>query len=532
MLRSIGRSTLFFAAFLTARAQERQMSGKVTYLSVGTIYTSIGSKSGAQDSTALYVVAGKDTVANLKVVAVSSKSSACIIVSQQRDIVVGDEVVGSIVKKSIRASPVVEGNDATLQTESIRGSQPLSSLFKPVPKPLMDVQGRVSFQYYSTMFDNSSFNYRQPGVVVNLQARSHDVPLKLDVYGNLRTFARGGVNPFSSAATDASRIYRFSLEYDDKTNNISIGRIIPFYAPSVGSIDGLSFSHRFGKVLSGASVGFQPTYNLQGLSTDARKFAVFTQYHTGGTFDLTLTGAYARTYFQSLLDREVVSFMVNAYTSGGFSVYGYSDIDVRTKQGGQFNVSPSLSMASFNANYRFTDFLSVGIGADASRAVFPFSTVRFVADSLLDRTLRSGATFTISVSLMDGVGVFNTYSPRVTDGGFGNDYLNSSAFFLSNAFSTGATVRATYTMNENEFTSSRGYGLNLERNVLGVDLTLRYQQNQYRVLQINQDNKGETFGADIMALFSKHLSFVTSLDSMRGFGSNSYSIFSELSWRF
>jgi hypothetical protein len=531
-LQSAHKYILLIAVCYTAQAQEVEINGRVTYLSVGTIYTSIGWNGGAQDSTPLYVVAGRDTIAHLKVIAVSSKSCACTVISQTRNIVVGDEIMGSIVKTSVGASAVAGGKDTTVGKETIRGPLPLVRMFKTKPKPLVDIQGRVSLQYYSTVFQNSSFNYAQPGVVLNLQARSTDAPVKLDLYGNLRTFARGGINPFSGAAADASRIYRFSLEYDDKTDDISVGRIIQPYAPSVGSIDGISVSHRFGGFVGGASVGYQPTYNLQGLSTDSRKFAVFTQYHTSGTLDLTLTGAYARTYFQSLLDREAVSCMVNAYTSGGFSVYGYSDIDLRMKQGDQFDLAPSLSMASFNVNYRFTDFLSVGVGADASRAVFPFSTVRFVADTLLDRTLHSGATLTVNLSLMNGVGVFNTYSPRSTNGGFGNDYLNNSVFFLSNVLSTGASVRATYTLNENEFTSSRGYGLNLERNIFGVDLALRYQQNQYRIVQLNQNNNGETFGADIMALFSRHLSFITSLDSMRGFGPNSYSIFGELSWRF
>jgi len=382
------------------------------------------------------------------------------------------------------------------------------------------------------MFDNSSYNFAQPGLVLNLHATSPEAPLKLDIYGNLRKLARGGTSPFSNAATDASRIYRFSLEYDDKVDDVALGRIIPSYAPSIGSIDGVSYSHRFGEIIGGASVGFQPTYNLQGVSTDTRKVALFAQYQTHGPLDLALTGAYARTYFQSFLDREALSFMVNGYTSGGFSVYGYSDIDLRMKQGDQFNLSPSVSMASFNVNYRFTDYLTVGIGADASRAVFPFSTVQFVADTLLDRTLRSGANVTVNITLMNGLGMFNTYSPRSTDAGFGSDYLNSSSFFLTDAFSTGATIRATYTMNENEFTSSRGYGMNVQRNFFGVDLTVRYQQNRYRILQLSQDNKGETIGADMMALFTKHLSFVMSYDSMRGFGPNSYTVFTELSWRF
>lgn len=531
-LRSVVLFILLLAANIAVHAQEKPVKGKVTYLSAGTVYTSIGWESGVQDSALLFVATGIDTVAELKIIAVSSKSCACVVVNQKRDVVIGDGVVGTFVENKSNAIAMTESRDTTSQVKSIRGPQPLNVGLKSGEKSFLNVQGRFSLQYYSTRFDNNSYNFTEPGAVLNLHATSPEIPLRLDIYGNLRTLARGSTSPFSNSAEDASRIYQFSLAYSDNKDDLAVGRIIPMYAPSIGSIDGITYSHRCGNFLGGTSIGFQPSYTLQGVSTDTRKVALFAQYQTHGAVELAVTSAYARTYMQSLLDREAVSFMVNGYTSGGFSVYGYSDIDLRMKQGKDFNLAPSISMGSANINYRFTYFLTVGVGVDASRAVFPFSTVQFVADSLLDRTLRSGATVTINVSLMNGLNLFNTYSPRSANAGFGSDYLNNSALFLTNVLSTGTTVRATYTMNDNEFTSSRVYGMNVERSFYGVSLTLRYQQNQYRVLQLNQDNKGETMGGDIMALITAHLSFVTSFDSMRGFGSNSYSIFSELSWRF
>ncbi len=530
-MRSCAFLAFLVAIYVTSNAQEIYVKGTVTYLSAGTIYTSIGAEIGAQDSAKLFVVANTDTIATLKIFAVSSKTSACNVLSQKRPVIVGDQVIGSFSRPVRQTSQVAENPDTT-DAKEIRGTQPLGPRTSQKTNSLVDVRGRVSLQYYTTQFDNNSFNFTQPGMVLDLHARSSEIPLRLDMYGNLRTLARGSTSPFSSNVEDASRIYQLSISYNDKVNDLTIGRIIPVYSPSIGSIDGVSYSHTFGNFLSGISFGFQPPYTLQGISTDSKKMALFAQYQTHSSLDLSVTGAYARTYAQSSLDREAVSFMVTGFTAGGFSVYGYTDIDLRMKEGDQFRLSPSISLGSATLNYRLTNFLTLGLGADASRAVFPFSTVRSIPDSLLDRTLRSGASVSLNVTLMNGVNLFNTYSPRSAAGGFGSDYLNNSAIFLNNVLSSGATIRAMYTMNENEFTSSRVYGVNVERTFFGISLSFRYQQNQYRLLQLNQNNTGQTLGGDLMALISSHLSFITSVDAMRGFGANSYSVFSELSWRF
>jgi hypothetical protein len=57
-------------------AGEKPVTGTVTYVAAGTVYTSLGRESGVQDSTLLYVKANGDSIAVLRVLAVSSKSSA------------------------------------------------------------------------------------------------------------------------------------------------------------------------------------------------------------------------------------------------------------------------------------------------------------------------------------------------------------------------------------------------------------------------------------------------------------------------
>lgn len=513
---------------IAAQAQDVSVMGKVTYVSSGIVYVSAGKGAGLRDSALVFVVAGKDTVATMKVFAVSSKSSACTVLRSKREIVVGDNVVGRVLQEG-KADDFARTMDSTTVAKA---EVPKSKVLKPIENPAVMLQGRVSLQYYTARFENSTYNLNQPGLVVSLSAAARDLPLRIDMYGNMRSMSRGGTTPFSEGATNDSRIYRLTLEYDDQLNVITVGRILPLYAPSIGSIDGVSYARRIGNFLAGGAVGFQPDLSQQGISTDTRKVSFFTRYQNREFYDLNITAAYARTTVLSQLEREAVSLSFNAYSAGGLSIYGYSDIDLQTRSGDHLMFSPTVSSGYFMVNYRLADFVTVGIGADMSRPVYFLSSNQPLADSLLDHKLRSGATLSFNLYLANGLGIYNSYTPRSFDIGFGKEYTNYSSVYWSNVFSSGFMARGTYTMTSNGFTTSQGYGINLQRNILGADLTVRYQQSKYNIRQVDESNRSETFGADLMVFLSNRLSWIVSYDGVNGYGSTMNSLFTELSWRF
>jgi len=128
-----------------AQAQEVSVTGKVTYISSGTVYVSAGRGTGLRDSALVYVVAEKDTVAAMKVFAVSSKSSACTILRSKREVVVGDVVVGRVTQEEKRdTSARMADSSATVIIESGR-----SEALKRVEVPAVSFLGRVSLQYYT-----------------------------------------------------------------------------------------------------------------------------------------------------------------------------------------------------------------------------------------------------------------------------------------------------------------------------------------------------------------------------------------------
>ena len=507
-------------------AEEKTVTGTVTYVAAGTVYTSLGRESGVKDSSIVYVKSGVDTVAALQVIAVSSKSSACKIVRSKRDVSTGNSVVARVFVESSKPDTTkTAGQIPTLQAQ-------LPGRVTVAPGPI-EIRGRVSAQYYSNRYDNELYNTTQPGVVINLRARSTDIPLKFELYSNIRTLAYGNASPFSKGAVSQSRIYRLSLEYDDGTNDVSVGRIIPTLAPSIGYIDGAMIARKVGVVTLGATVGYQPSYTLQNVSTDYKKVALFASVQPVDSVNLIVSSAYARTYFLSALDREVVSGNVSLYTAGGFQIYGYSEFDLRTVSNGEFKLSPALTSLFVNASYRVTQMLSLGIGADASRPLYTFSSARFIPDSLREDRLRSGINTTVSLYLPGGISLSNTYAPRTSESSFASVYTNYTTVGIADLFSSGVSVRSSFNLNANEYSTSNGYGIGLQRSIIDIaDLNLRYQQNTYTLKNYDDKHLSRTMGADLIVNLARSLSVMMSYDRLNGYGITSNSIFADLSVRF
>jgi len=138
------------------------------------------------------------------------------------------------------------------------------------------------------------------------------------------------------------------------------------------------------------SIGFQPDPSLQLPTTDTKKFVLFSQYQANDEWNTTAGIAYGRIWSQAGIEREAVSTSFSFYTLDGFSGYASSDIDLRMLSGGKNKFDPALSLLICSVNYRFSNTISAGIGADASRPVYSLSSNTTIPDSLLDKRLRSG----------------------------------------------------------------------------------------------------------------------------------------------
>jgi hypothetical protein len=274
---------VFFVLCVTAK--EKIISGKVTYIAAGSVYTSLGREQGATDSLRMAVLMGNDTLAVIQVFALSSKSSVCRIIENRKQFHVGDFVETILqIPTTEKALPIVEQDTSAFIAKEIKLSKPLPVLSKE-DASFIKVKGRISVQYNTMVFDYSSQNIQQSGLVINLHGEATGMPLKFEMYGNLRTTARSNTGLFAGSSKNDSRVYRMSLEYDDQTTILSLGRILLLYVPSIGYIDGVSVARRFGKIITGTSIGFQPSFSLQEPSTINKKFLFFSQYQAKDTWN-------------------------------------------------------------------------------------------------------------------------------------------------------------------------------------------------------------------------------------------------------
>jgi len=523
------RRMLFIACLLLVLgvdAKQKIVTGKVTHVSADAVFTSLGRERGIRDSTLVYVISRGDTAAVLKAFAVSSQSSACRIVRMKRAISIGNDVIALL-------SVSENGQTVSDKANGSRNGQRAGKSVRKEAESIVTIEGRVTAQYLTTRYENSSYDFSQPGIFLNLRGTARDLPLKFEMYSTIRSSSVGGTSPFSSNARNQTRLYRLLLGYDDGETVVSVGRILPQFAVSAGYVDGVLFSKRFGTIVVGSSFGFQPDLSLRGPSTDLKKIALFANYRSEAPMNISISTAYARTYFQSQLDRELIGLQVHVISSSALFVFATSEVDLRKKSGGELVSSPSLTNGFINVNYRLTNFATVSLGADASRPFNSFSSVRSVPDSLLDDCLRTGLNMGISFSLPGGVMLYNTYTPRTSGSSFGREYSNYSSLNFSDVLSTGTNVRSHVVVNENTYARSRGYGFNVQKNFNGMfDLSLRYQQYLFTIRQVDERDRSSTVGADILVPITNQWSALLSYDRLNGYGSNSHSLYAEINVRF
>jgi hypothetical protein len=516
----------------SAAVAQSTVGGRVTFLASGSVYLSVGRDAGMQDSTRVFVLRSQDTIAVLQVFAVSSKSSVCTIVEGKKAVQIGDSIRAVITTSAPPAGAAILKFDSTAEAHVDTSSG--KRLFIPAAKEekLFNIRGRIGLQYDASLFDNAALNSQQPGIIVSLRGNMMDAPVKFDIYGTLRNTGTNNTSPFAPTATNDSRLYRFSLEYDDQSIIIGAGRILPVYASSVGYIDGVSAARRMGSFVSGVALGFQPDASMQGPSAFMKKLLLFTQYQPNDPWNTTASASYARVWSSLGIEGETISSYLSFYSPDGFSLYATSDIGLRRLSGGENQYSPSLSLLVCSANYRFSDIVTGGIALNGSRPVYSLSSNRTIPDSLLDNQLHAGVSFNGNVSLWSGSGIYDSYTVQPAGKGFSAEYSNSCTMFSNNIAMSGLNLRLLYLMDQSSVTTMKGYGINIQRNIFGADLGVRYQQNHSDVLQLNMTNITKTFGVDCSAFLTSQLTLMGSLDLLSGLGSTSKSIFIELSRRF
>jgi len=492
------------------------------------IYTTLGRNDGIKDSTILVAYTNKmDSVATLKVFATSSKSSVCRILNSKRKLVIGDSIYAEVMKEveiiAQKPLPILTNDPSIISVEK----STIQTL------PFLSLKGRTSIQYYTSVISNLNQIVTQPGLVVNLRGTFNNTPLKFELYGNLRTRVLGTQSPFGSTSQSQTRLYNAFLEYDDSINKVSIGRIIPRFAPSIGYIDGFLAARKFSNYTFGVTAGYEPNFLQQGISTAYKKFSLFGNYQSDKALRPFINVAYTRTYYYSLLDREAISAYFFGSFSNNLSLSAQTEIDLKSKSGTSLKFSPHVTTLYSNITYRLNTVVNLGLGYSAWTPTYSYSTIQNLPDSMIDRTTRVSLSTTVSAYLPYGIALFNTYSPRSSNESFGKEYSNIASVSYGNLFNQSISTRLSWNLNSTLYSKNQGFGISLERMLANVvDVTTRYTYYNYNVQLSDLNIRSHTIGIDVMTFLSDKITVWGSYENLSGSNIQGYNIVTELSWRF
>ncbi len=516
-------------------AQERVAQGTVTFVSPEYVYTSLGRSAGLTDSMRVSAVRRGDTIAVLKVAALSSHSSACVILSSVRQPVIGDSVITRIpaLRKPEQDTITASLIDSLRHAATTQPAPVITSRQQPPDTAFITMQGRASLQYRTVAFAQTEFNQSEPGVALQLRGKVKNSNLSFQVVGNFRTLIRNqnAIARFSS--TNLTRIYRMSLDYDDGTTAISVGRVLPQYSPSIGTVDGGMIAHTFGALTLGLSGGFEPTF-IEGIApTDLRKFSLFAGFRTPGQPLAQSNVAYSRTYYRSDIMREVVAGGLTVFPDQAVFLTAQTEVDLRTPVNGALSKHAKMTSLYATLNLRPLRELSFGLGVSSWRPTYFAPTIFTVPSLYVDTRLRTSPMFSVTMNLPRGMSLMNNYAPRTSELGFGKEYSNNTSMYLMDALGTGINCRGTYFVNASQYSTVNGYSASLQRSfAMYLDVTVRYQNNRTELTSFNQFMRTHALASDILVNFARRMSFWISAERNFGDQLSFTSLFTELSYRF
>lgn len=529
LIRLIGDGVVLILFACTATfAQEADVFGRVTFVAGPTVYASVGRKGGITDSCNATIRSGADTVAVLRLIALSSRSSSWSIFRATRDIVIGD----TIAVRNDLAEKSAAGDRRDTSSSSL--ALPLDYVRRMnrqyEQESAITIHGRMSLQYYGIQFEDPAQSLAQPALGFSLGADLRDLPVKFTFYGVQRQRSHGTLSPFDRKSRPETRLYRVSVEYDDGATIVQLGRIYPASSLPMSAVDGASVGRRLGNFTAGIGGGAEPTLTFKYRQNHLWKGMAFLNYQTTTPFFWGAGALYTRSYILSALVRETASLSFFLSTPSGISLTGFSDIDLRRPLSKTFTGDPSLTSLMLLGSARVHPSVSVFAGIDGARSVPSPTDYGVVPDTMINRTLRSGLTTGASVFIQSWLWTIN-FSPRMGPGSVGKEYSASTSMGTRNLLSTGVEIRSTANLNHNAYTSYTSYGLQARRNDFGVDWRLRFQYYSSTIRQNDSRRDGTVAGVDVVAMIAENTSIMATLDTWRG-ATYMNVMFFEVSWRF
>jgi len=477
-------STLMICAVLgtlSANAQEnlQRVSGTVMQIASETVYVNLGRQNGLVDGQHLVAKRNNQQVAELRVVRLADKFSACEFVSQQGDLLVGDEIVGQIRVQEDRREGVLE--DIPDASHAVDLPTPASEVPVSISDDVAEIRtlikGKVALRY-SFLDDQTETNrdVHQPALLMDWDvSQIAGTGLRINFRARARRQSPAG-------SRSAVRLYDLGVHYESANKGLvlGLGRLNPAFASGVGAFDGALLKVHTGYHMHvGVFGGFQPNFQTSGFDSKAQKMGAFINWERTGFEKVrqNTTLAFVGEYQNGQVQREY--FYLQNFIWIGRTVSLFQHLAMDLDRTGQSTQNKVLQLHNAYTTLRIspTSKFAVSVGYDARNQV-AMPLFDSVEDSLLDVAFRQGLRGDISLRPIRSVYLYARGNVRLQKGE-DNSYAWSLGGSITNLLHSGLRIRSRFTQIDGDFGQSRDLSFGASRN-LGRWMYLDGEWGTYR----------------------------------------------------
>ena len=479
-------AVLMWTALERAAAQQmerRQIRALVTYCSSTAFYIDAGRVRGLAAGDTVTAIGKSASPVRGIILAVSSSSSSVVMAPQSAHPAVGDS---AFVVKDV----LVEDNPPPAISPA--GSPPAART-TPVEK---NVSGRIALQYGASGRLGASMDFNQPAVLMRIEAaRLFGTGITFAMYGRTYYDLAKRFSYFSLGPRFAVRAYELSLSDDDGHSLFgwSAGRMVSRYVGGIGAVDGAQAVVHTGDWTLGGVAGAQPNYSNSGVDPAQSKFALFARYRWGGEVFKTsdVTFAYGQQLYKGHLDRDFLYVQTFLRLGSDLFFSSSSDVDLHVLHNGVPSRRLSLTNTFATVSYAPLAWLSVNAGYDASRLVYLFESMRSIADTLLDKTLKEGWRGSVYFHLPQGMTLGFQGNFRLPSGGQAGTHTDGTSFRVSDLLGSEVNAGVQYSSIKGIYTEGYDWTWDIDR-WIGRVMSLSFHLDKFHYLMRGDDTRMRT----------------------------------------
>jgi len=285
----------------------------------------------------------------------------------------------------------------------------------------------------------------------------------------------------------------------------------------MGLFDGAQVFVRMGGLKVGAFGGWQPEYSLSSFGTRRQKIGGFISYGWGpGVFSSSeVTLAYGRGMVGGRLDRDYLYVQSRLRLTPNLSFYQSAEVDMHRMEAGAPTAELGFTNAYVSLTYYPLQWLNLSGGYDATRSIYLFETMKSIADTLVDQSLKQGFRGSVSVRLPMNIFMNAIGTMRPASGANPEAHTVGGGLRIADIRNSGISIGAQYTKIASLYTDGADAAADVswwmtER----LSATVRVDRYQYTALGESSALRTVTGSINVSVQFTRSLYAMVFVDQV------------------